>query len=337
MTRPQGSSTFTVLDTSGIRIAILRIILFDFVGFISFGLVLYAYCFFLEGFTCALLLFSTQLIIGMIVTRLHYSLGRLVRSKAKFIDPSKLDGWEIEHKEIDLEDLRTILQEGFTSIPEQNLENIDDYNDIAWFIILLWSLISSVLFYFVFSVPVFCITSIFIIVFVSLMTFYNGYQSGDFEDLRDDFKHLEFFVLSRLSKLHSIDNVTESSLFIEWISKDDIVALNDFGVNIKILQSDEDVCYIDYHIGFPSFAEERLELQGACSIDSDTIMQLKEQASESDWWLEIDSSANVEMISRASLSLHSISAIDLDDVEPASNQVLEFINLIINAYRTRKG
>jgi hypothetical protein len=269
---------------------------------------------------------------------MHYSLGRSIKSNAKFVDPSKLnDGWKIEHERINLDDLKKLLLDGFTAIPEQITENIDDYNDIAWFIILLWSLISSVIAYFLFSVPVFCIMSIFVLAFVSLMTFYNGYQSSDFEDLRDDFKHLEFFILSRLSMLQLINKISQRSLFIELISKDEVTTLNDLGISIRISQADDEDYNIDYYIGFPSLAKERFEFRGSWSFDSATIEQLKELASKSDWSLELDSSGNMENISNASFPLHFVSTIDLDDIEVSSNQILEFFNLLIDVCSKQKS
>jgi hypothetical protein len=336
MTNTSSNSTFTMLDYSDVHASIIKIILFDVIGFSGYAILLYTYCVLWEGLVCTILLFSTQLIIGMIVTRSHHSLGITIKNKVQFINPSMLDlDWNQQRVDLEFGELKTRLSNIFSTIPVLNSNEIDDYNDVAWFVILLWSLISSVVFSFFNLDPSFCVIGALVTALTCLMTFMNGYKSTDLEYLRNDLEHIEFFILSRLSKLNEIRSNSHRTSFIEWVSKHDTTTLNDVGFAIRVSRGNDKFCIIDYYLGISSLKNERIEIQIMNNDSSLIISKMKKLASKSNWSFESQPKENYTWIKlytkleEGSLQLHNMLTINLDSIEKASTKVYEFLSQII--------
>ena len=318
-----------MVDYSEIHASILRIILVDIIGFSGYAVLLYAYCIFWQGLACTVFLFITQLIVGMILTRCHHSFGIVIKNQAKFIDSSMLDNdWKIQRVEVEYEDLKTILTNVFAKVPVHNTNEIDDYNDLAWFVILLWSLFSSVVGNFLYLEPSFYVIGALVTALTCLMIFINGYQSTDLSYLRDHLEHLEFYILSRLSKLFMSDSC--KTPFIEWISKNNTTTLNDLG--FRFICSENEFCY---YIGLPSMQNERIEIQITNDDISTITSRLNTLSSKSNWSFTLQSEENYTWIQlcneikEGTLGLRSMSAINLNAIEQASTKVSEFASEVI--------
>ena len=329
MTDTLGNSSFTIIDYSDIHTSILRILFFDIIGFSGYAVLLYTYCMLWQGLACIALLFSTQLIAGMILTRLHYSYGITTKNKARLIDPSLLDvDWIPKRVDLEFEELKTTLNNVFTTVLGQNSNEIDDYNDVAWFVILLWSLISSVIGNFIYLESTFYIFGALVTALTCLMTFMNGYQSANLAYLIDDLDHLEYYILSRLSKMDMKDS--RKMAFIEWFSKYDTIALNDVGFRLNC--GGNELCY---YIGLPSLKNERIEIQITNDSTSTLTSRMKALSAKSNWSFTLQSKENYTWIQlcneidEGTLGLHSISAINLNAIEQASSKVCEFVNEVI--------
>ena len=342
MINTQDNSTITMLDYSDMYTSVLRIILLDIIGFSGYAILLYIYCVIWQGLACTVLLFSTQLIVGMIVTRSHHSLGTTIKNKAQLIDPSMLDiDWKLQRVDLEFGELKTILSNIVSTIPVLNSNEIDDYNDVAWFGILLWSLISSVIGNLFYIEPSFYIIGVLVTALICLITFMNGYQSTDLEYLRNDLEHIECFILSRLSKLNEIRNNSHRTSFIEWVSKHDMTTLNDVGLTIRVNRGNNEFCIIDYYLGIPSLKNERTEIQIMNNESSLIISKMKELAFRSNWSYESQPKENYTWIKlctkleEGSLQLHNMLTINLDRIEQTSTNIYEFLSEIIAICSTK--
>jgi hypothetical protein len=327
------NTSFVLLDYSEVKSALLELLLFDIIGFVGYVSLLYLYCVYLEGLVCALMLFLTQLVLGMAATRIHHALGMKTKSKTQLVDPSSMKSRCLKERvSLNFEDLKKFLEFSSSQIPEQQLTTIDDYNDIAWFTILIWSVLSSIIATFLLVDSIVSLFGPLITAFVCAIVFVNGYHSTDLENLRDNLNYLEFYVISRFSALDAISNDYQNNIFVERFSKNGKYILNDFGIGFF---ADDAICNISYYLGLPAHMNEQFEVKVRGDSTSKILKELKETLSRQNWSIEVESSENYTLlhykhdIREYSFGIQNISKMAIDKIETTSKDMQETLNIIL--------
>jgi len=170
-------------------------------------------------------------------------------------DPSQLkNGWQIEEKETHNADIKRIFERFSKSIKEADKKTVDDVNDIAWFAIIVWIMMSALATTTIGFSLLLCLTAVVVLGGICFVTYFYGHRglvNGYFED---DLAHLEYYVQSRLSLLGPL--VKDSVQKVVWKKKNSKIILYDFIVNIHT----KDDFTLSYQMGIPSTENERFSI-----------------------------------------------------------------------------
>jgi hypothetical protein len=86
---------------------------------------------------------STQVLIGLLLTRYFQGLGTRTKSKLKLQNPSSLDAdWNISNQELNTEELTRLFDDISFQLQKYN-PSVDDVIDLTWFGGMGWAVIST--------------------------------------------------------------------------------------------------------------------------------------------------------------------------------------------------
>ncbi len=270
-----------LFDWSGVYVQDYKTLILSIPMFLTYAVILNFICMYDNSIIAGMLLLFLQLVVGMSLTRIYHQLGNKAKSKLTLLDPSKLSSkWTIIRREIHAVNIAGIFEKFLFSISHADKKSTDDVNDIAWFLVAVWAMVSTLLFLtWEASVSV-CLASVGFLMAVCIIIYYEGYKglaNGYFED---DIDHLEYHILSRLESLVSLHPSTRS--FVSWKVKRGKIVLNDFCVSIKIENSSNTA--FRYYLGIPSEDKERIIIERG-NISMETIRrELQELLSEESVW-----------------------------------------------------
>jgi hypothetical protein len=214
-----------------------------------------------------------QIGVGLPLTRHSLSLGRKAKSRVSFQDPAALGrGWELEELETHNSDIQRIFEKFQDSVTDADKKTVDDINDIVWFILIVWSIFSSLLFVlFETGLPI-CMISVVVLAIATIISYIYGHRgpvNGYFED---DLSHLEYHVKSRMKVLGDIQ--TTQIQRVIWKTKGRRKALADFCMCL----SPRAEIQLNYHIGIPSDVPEQFTIEG----ENDQLEEIATRIQEKD-------------------------------------------------------
>lgn len=265
------------IDWSDVHRYDCRVLFIGVPLFMAYGLVLSLVCALGENILTTIFFVAIQLASGLPASRYANHLGRKSKSHLSLQDPSRLkNGWRIDVRETHNSDMERIFEGFHTGIREADRKTIDDINDLAWFIIIVWVMISSVIPLIIGWVTLVCVSSSVVLGLVCLFTYYYGHRGLIDGYYEDDLAHLEFYVTSRLSALSELEK--ESIPKVMWKIRNNAKVLYDFFIVIAVSESIQ----IRYHLGIPSKESERFLIEGPASV-IDRISRRIEQEHMTDW------------------------------------------------------
>lgn len=270
---------YLLLNWKRVRLFQIQVAIGSAVLFVIYGAFLVLYCEALEGFSLALLLLSTQISVGLVSTRYFQKIGMMSRQKLRFLDPSKLAGdWSRLEEGSDVDGITRLFES--LQLELRGVEpKTDDVLDLAWFVVIVWSAISTAAAVLIGSLPFLCVSPALVLTGLSAFCYYDGYQSGTTGSFSEDLDHLEHLACSRISAIQAASSGTFSAPFVRWRSKNQTRVLTDVGVYVLGRSLEETDSVIAYSVGFSSAEIERIEIllsanNDPCAFDSLSRLEL---------------------------------------------------------------
>jgi len=251
-----------ILDWSRVRFVHLTVLTFITPALLGYGGLLLVICYYLEGLIEIGAFVVIQIIIGLTLSRLAFVMGTRAQEVLGFQDPSRLDpSWIPCEEPITRGEIRRLFEKMQLALGSDEKVAIDDLNDVSWFTIVVWAMVSIILFGFIGQNILLCISPAFILTVSCIALYRNGYHSKLFSELDDILDHLEYLVISRLDSFSELLDKVKVNSYVCWMRKTDKQVLDDIVTRIVIKENDpKNMVKIEHNIGLPSVVKETLKI-----------------------------------------------------------------------------
>jgi len=270
-----------VIDWSGVHAQDHKILMLSIPVFLIYALIISLICSYEESIIAGMLFLLIQLVFGMSLTRIYHQLGNIAKAKLALLDPSKLSSkWTLIEKETHAANLSGIFEKFLSSLSEADKKSTDDVNDIAWFLIAVWAMASTL---FAITWGIFfpaCLASVGFQLFVCFITYYEGHKGLENGYFEDEIDHLEYHIHSRLDDLTSLQPNVRS--FVSWKAKNGKIALNDFYVSFELESSTG--ANLRCYLGIPSKEKERVIITCGNILNDVIKRKIRELISKESVW-----------------------------------------------------
>ncbi len=282
--------------------------------FVSYGSLLGLICSIDEKVIMGILLLVVQLLVGMSASRYANSLGRKAKSKLRFLDPSSLnDKWVLEEKPTHTSDIERIFEKLSILVQKADKKSPDDLNDVAWFSVSIWAMLSTL--YMLTSddpLPI-CIFSAAFLAIVCFIVYKSGRAGLVNEYFEDDLAHLEYYVQTRIGLLSRL--VRDSQPGVQWKKHGKRVVLNDFCIDFPL---DHRVSGLRFYIGLPSEVPESFVLTVRDENLPIVLAKISERiASLTQWRIDREGASSIRVMNtRQNLDLTNRTTFVTSPAEP---------------------
>lgn len=306
----EGQETiYSILDFKHVRHLQILVLFSSTLVFSAYALFLDNLCANNNELFSVLLLVSIQVVIGVISTKALQIAGGYTAQNIDLIDPGSLaPTWISVTVSIPLASLDQVFNQIIENISENRAE-ADDVLDFAWFVVIVWSVVSSASTVLFGYSSVVCILSTLILVVCSAFCYCNGYSSGTRHDFDEDLEHLRYYVLARVSHLYSQFNRENSVIRIRILSKNNLSVLYDIGFSLGPFKLQKPK--IVYWIGLSCDRPEAIEITLPSPIVSSTFDRLrKAPILRKPGWSLVEKSTDLFLIAKdlSSISISSPSS-----------------------------
>ena len=272
------SKRLAVIDSFEARKNHLLTLAFSLLIGIVYSSFLLLVCSVTPGAISGLLLFGSQIAMGLPATRAYYELGFANRENLHFIDPAKFNDAGVQHKiHIHLGEIPLIFEKMELQIRKHDTGSLDDLSDLAWFGIVVWAAFSSTSCFLGFASYLLCLIGSLVFLVVALMSYLSGYRTKREGDFEDDLSHLQYYVEKKLKEIDTYLPERKGSYFLKVIEQRRSLVLVDFSFEISL----KDKSIIEYRIGLPSDVLERILI-----TDEDEILNIISENVNNDWHAE---------------------------------------------------
>lgn len=248
------SRKYILIDTWDVTHQHLLITGFSSIMFVTYWIFMWLICSMTPSSTTALLLLGSQIGLGLPATRAFYDFGVAARGMLKFYDAGILGS------DIETEDLK--IKTGEVSLFFERLDLLiqkydtgarDDLNDLAWFAIVAWAVISSTgIFTAIAGIPI-CSLGSFVLLITCFVSYIGGYRSAMGNSFEEDLHHLEYYIDRCIKSVDKTLPKANGKIILQVSKKGRKTVLIDIIVEFT-LQHD---LIIEYHLGLSSQREER--------------------------------------------------------------------------------
>ncbi|TFH11038.1 MAG: hypothetical protein E4H14_01415 [Candidatus Thorarchaeota archaeon] len=246
---------FLLIDTWDVRHQHLLITAFSVLLLITYGAFMWLLCSMTPNITSSLLLLGSQIGLGLPVTRAFYDFGVASRKTLKFYDAGVL-GNDIDYEDlrINIGDMPLVFEKLDFQIQKYDSGALDDLNDLVWFAIIIWAVISSAgIFTDLTGIPMFLLGTIVlgILCFISYSSGYRTIQGFSFEE---DLQHLEYYLDTFVREVDAVMPEVNGQVTLQTTKQGRQSVLIDIIVEFA-LPSDS---VIEFHLGLSSLEKERI-------------------------------------------------------------------------------
>jgi hypothetical protein len=252
--KKEWTENVSVLDNWNVLHNHFRTLLFSLLLFSFYAAFLWIICSSPPKVFSALLLFLSQVAIGLPAARAYYDLGVSTRAQLRLFDSSLVrEEKEIDEIRIRLGDIPLVFERMSLLTTKSLRSNLDDYNDIVWFAISTWAVVSTGLYYFGLMPPGVCLLGDFILAAGCLASYLGGYWMSTGHSFEDELDHLEYYVLRRLRLLDTESGRFHPRFLLLVARRGRRRLLVDFVAELKL----DTGILVEYHMGLPSNESER--------------------------------------------------------------------------------
>ncbi|TFG34878.1 hypothetical protein EU527_00820 [Candidatus Thorarchaeota archaeon] len=258
---------------------------FSLLILIIYTIFLWFICSMTPSLHTSLLLLGSQIGLGLPATRAYYDFGLSARSMLKFHDFGALGSPNsTEDLSISIGDLSLVFERMNMQIAKYDRGVLDDLNDIAWFIIIVWSMISSFLFLEQLGPFSVCPFGALVLVVVCIASYYTGFRTVRGDSFEEDFSHLEFYVNTHIRNIDAELPLANGMIIIQLVRKRRKYAIVDILVEYRL----QNKMILEYHLGFSSAHKERFILEAPYDLIECFYEKMKEMAvvKQADWIIE---------------------------------------------------
>lgn len=295
------SCKYYLIDMNGVRYRQLLLLIISLLIFALYGTYLEMVCSISPNIFLLLLLIGSQVGLGLPLTRIYYELGISTRKLMKIydIDLHGSEGAMFELR-INMRDLPRVFERLEMEISKYDVGKMDDLNDISWFIVIVWAIVSSIAHYIGLFGQTLCIFGVVVLMGASLLSFISGYWTKSVGSFEENLQHLEYYIGTLTKKLDSVLPNQNGIIILQLVSKRRRSSLADIGVEFII----EKRIVLKYHFGLASEHPESFSIEAP----NDLVQCIYERllgsnlCSEDKWTTEqdsTDSGATIRVINSA--------------------------------------
>jgi len=220
----------------------------------------------------SLLLLGTQIGLGIPMTRTYYDFG-IVASNSLTLFDSRVH--EIDQNIIDLRvsigDIPLLFERMGLQVQKYDKSKFDDLNDLAWFLMIVWAIISSGVHYLRYLGQPLSILGVTILVGACIMCYASGYWTKRGFSFEEDLEHLEFYIDSYVKVLDAALPTINGTLILQAKRRRRSYALVDFATEFIF----KDSITLEYHFGLSSSLKERFVVEASDEVIATTYDALK--------------------------------------------------------------
>ncbi len=245
---------YLLIDTWDVRHQHLLISSFSLLLFVTYGAFLWLLCSMTPTIFSSILLLGSQIGLGLPTTRAYYDFGLTTRGMLKFYDAGIL-GTDVETRElkINVGDIPLVFERLDYEIRKYDSGALDDLNDIAWFVVIVWAMISSVGIFIEFTGVIFCILGAVVLVITCFANYVSGYRTIQGVSFEDDLHHIEYYVDRCIKAADTALPSGNGHIILQVTKRRKQTVLLDIIVEFTISLNS----IIEYHIGLSSHLQER--------------------------------------------------------------------------------
>jgi len=251
------SRKYLLIDTWEVKHQHLLNAAFGFLLFITYGAFMWLLCSMTPSITSSLLLLGSQIGLGLPVTRAFYDFGVSARRNLKFFDAGVL-GADIDSEElqINIGDMPLVFEQLDFQIRKYDSGALDDLNDLVWFAVVVWAVISSAGIFSEFTGIPLCLLGTVVLGILCFISYTSGYRTVQGFSFEEDLHHLEYYIDTLIKELDEVLPKVNGNLILQIAKDGGRFVLIDIILEFT-LQSD---AVIEYHLGLSSLNHERVIL-----------------------------------------------------------------------------
>ena len=279
------STKYLLIDSWDVRLQHFLITSFSILLFVIYGAFLWLLSSMTPSIFTSFLLLSSQIGLGLPATRAFYDFGMTSRGMLKFYDAGIL-GTDVETRELKIQvgDLPLVFERLDFEIRKYDSGALDDLNDIAWFVVIVWAMISSVGIFIEFVGVAFFILGAIVLVIACFACYVSGYRTIQGVSFEEDLHHLEYYVDRCIKAADTALPSANGHLILQVAKRGRQAVLID--IIVEFTTSPKSI--IEYHIGLSSHLQERFIIDVPSENLDIAYTKLKELpvVKESQWTLE---------------------------------------------------
>ena len=230
-----------------------------------YGVFLWLLCSLTPGVIPSVLLLGTQLGLGIPMTRAYYDFG-ITTSNSLILFDSRVD--ENDHGIIDLRinvgDIPLLFERMELQVQKYDESKFDDLNDLAWFLVIVWAILSSGAHYLRFLGQTLSILGVTILLAACFMCYASGYWTKRGFSFEEDLDHLEFYVASFVKVLDGALPAINGTLLLQVKRRKRGYVLVDFATEFVF----GDSITLEYHFGLASSLKERFLINASDQVNA---------------------------------------------------------------------
>ena len=259
--------------------------------------------YYLDGFLEIGVFVLAQILIGLPISRLAYAMGTKAREVLGFSDSTSLGPeWVKAETQTTRGELKHIFEKLHLDLGKKNQQTVDDLNDLAWFSIVVWSMISIILINLIGQNLLIYISPSVLLALVTAILYRNGYQSTPRFQYDDILDHLEFHIFTRLDAFSVLLDSAKVDFIVEWWKKGNRKTIGDI-LSYCLIETNVRRIEIFYNVGLPSNSFEVVKVKSSTPLNVTTFEGL------SGWTVSTDEFSLTLTNESGSLDLTDMSSI----------------------------
>ncbi len=276
---------YLLIDTWDVIHQHLLISGFSILMFATYGVFLWLLCSMTPSITTSLLLLGSQIGLGLPATRAFYDFGLTTRGMLKFYDAGILgNDIETEDLKVNIGDIPLFFETLDYQVRKYDSGAIDDLNDLAWFIVVVWAMISAAGILTEFeSIPL-CLFGVIVLAITCFVSYISGYRTIQGVSFEEDLHHLEYYVDRVTKAVDAVLPEANGHVILQVTKRERRTVLVDIIVEFTLSVN----AIIEYHIGLSSHIQERFIMEAPPESLDGVYTMFKElpAVKESGWTFE---------------------------------------------------
>ncbi|MHA1135902.1 MAG: hypothetical protein ACTSSE_05390 [Candidatus Thorarchaeota archaeon] len=279
------SRKYLLIDTWDVRHQHFLITGFSILMFVIYWVFMWLLCSLTPSITTSLLLLGSQIGLGLPATRAFYDFGVTTRGMLKFYDAGILgNDFETVELKINTGDISLLFERLDFQIRKYDSGAIDDLNDLAWFTIVVWAVISSAgILTVIAGIPI-CSFGAIVLVITCFISYTNGYRTVRGVSFEEDLSHLEYYVDRCVKAVDKAMPKENGTVVLQVTKHGKRTVLIDIIVEFCLPQE----TVIEYHLGLSSHKPERFIIVAPSESLETAYSKFKNFSvvKDSTWYLE---------------------------------------------------